>query len=404
MRALRSIVFWLHLVAGCAAGVVILTLAVTGALLAFERQITASVDTPAVMPIQSDSASQPRLESLLLTLASSGRGTPTEIVLHNSASSPVEARFGRELMYFLDPATAEIIGQPSEGLRTFFGSIERIHRSLGLGMQSAVGRGITGASNLAFLFMVISGMYLWLPKVFTSAGLKSRLLFRSGLRSRAREWNWHHVIGIWTSIPLFFIVLTGVIISYPWASNLLYTLTGSQPPAPGRLGDRGAGGNARGRGVHSSVTAQAADFRGIDAAVQEAKLQTSEWKSITVTVPQPQDKLINLSIDKSVGGQPEKAFQIVVNCQTGQVESKRLFSDNSTGRKFRAWARFLHTGEELGVFGQIVAAFACIGAVLLVWTGVSMALRRALARFELDRTALQTNPLGPGAEDDAATN
>jgi uncharacterized iron-regulated membrane protein len=385
MRTFRNIVFWLHLVGGCVAGVVILTMSVTGTLLAFERQITTLIDTPVVLQSQPGAVAETKLEPILAALQNSGRGVPSELVLHNSPNAPVEARFGRQATLFLNPWTAEIIGQPNESLRGFFGSVERIHRSLGLGMQNGMGRGIVAAANLAFLFMVVSGMYLWLPKVFSFAALRIRLLFRSGIKGRTREWNWHHVIGMWTSIPLFFIVLTGVIISYPWASNLLFTMTGSPVPTSGYQGERGPRGNGGSRGAQRGPGTndfQASNYRSIDELVQTAERQTPAWKSISVMVPQPQDRMLNLSIDKSVGGQPEKAFQMVINRQSGNAEAVKRFSDNSTGRKLRAWARFLHTGEEFGLFGQIIGAIACLGAILLVWTGISMALRRALARFE----------------------
>lgn len=398
MRNFRNIVFWLHLAGGCVAGVVILTMAVTGALLSFEHQITRWIEAPAVLESHPGTVADAKLEPILDALKNSGRGVPSEVVLHNSTKAPVEARFGRQAVLFLNPWTSEIIGQPSESARSFFASVERIHRSLGLGMQNAMGRGIVGAANLVFLLMVVSGMYLWLPKVFSFAALKMRLLFRAGTQGRTREWNWHHVFGIWTSIPLFFIVLTGVIMSYPWASNLLFTMTGSPVPASGFQGDRGPRGNGGNRGAqrdHEAINSQANDFRSIDELVQVAEQQTPAWKSISVTVPQLQDKVLNLSVDKSVGGQPEGAFQMVINRQSGNVEAVKRFSDNSTGRKLRAWSRFLHTGEELGLFGQIVGAIACLGAILLVWTGISMALRRALARFELTHEELQAGESKP---------
>ena len=34
------------------------------------------------------------------------------------------------------------------------------------------------------------------------------------------------------SLPLFLIVITGVIMSYAWANNLLYRMTGNPPPPP----------------------------------------------------------------------------------------------------------------------------------------------------------------------------
>jgi uncharacterized iron-regulated membrane protein len=396
MKAIRAIIFWLHLAIGCVAGLVILAMSITGVLLAFERQINGWADAPAVLQGPPDTTPQAPLDSLLADLKSNGRGIPSELVLHDSANSPVEARFGRERTLFLNPWTGEMIGQPSEATRAFFGTVERVHRSLGLGMQSAFGRGITGAANLAFLFMLVSGLYLWVPKVFNLTSLKRRLLFRRGLESRAREWNWHNVIGIWTVIPLFFIVLTGVIMSYPWASNLLYRVTGTQPPASGWRGERSPHANGPGRLAPDAEQAGSQfQYRTLDNLAQVAKQQIPGWKSITITIPAVQDRSLEISIDKSIGGQPEQASQLVINRQSGHVETIKRFSDNNAGRKLRAWARFLHTGEEFGVAGELIATIACLGAIMLVWTGLSMASRRLFAAKNsqtvlADRTAAPT--------------
>ena len=100
---------------------------------------------------------------------------------------------------------------------------------------------------------------------------------------------------------------------------------------------------------------------------------------MTVAVPESEDRTVNVSIDTSVGGQPEKASQLVVNRQSGQIVTVKRFSSSNLGSKLRAWARFTHTGEEFGLPGQVIAALACFGAMVLVWTGLSMAIRRALA-------------------------
>ncbi len=233
MKSAKKLFFWLHLFVGCVAGVVILAMSVTGAILAFERQIKANIDAPAVLQGKADTSQPLPIDSVLAVLQDNGQGMPTELVLHNQASAPIEARYGRSGTLFLNPWTAEIVGQPSEGTAHFFSSVELIHRSIGLGMQSKFGRGTTGAANFGFLFLLFSGAYLWLPRVFNSSSLRNRLLFRGSLRGKAREWNWHNVIGAWTFAPLVILVATGVIMSYPWASNLLYTATGTKPPAGG---------------------------------------------------------------------------------------------------------------------------------------------------------------------------
>ena len=60
--------------------------------------------------------------------------------------------------------------------------------------------------------------------------LKHSFLFNSRLRGKARDWNWHNVIGFWSSTVLVVLTLTAAVMSYPWANDLLYTLTGSEPP------------------------------------------------------------------------------------------------------------------------------------------------------------------------------
>lgn len=116
----------------------------------------------------------------------------------------------------------------------------------------------------------------------------------------------------------------------------------------------------------------------LDEMVQTAKQQVPEWKSITVEVPRGNGPTVTLSVDTSIGGQPEKAQQLVMNRTTGRADAVKVFSDNVVGRRLRAYARFVHTGEEFGIAGEAVAALASIGAVVLVWTGMSMALRRLL--------------------------
>ena len=394
MKAVRSVVFWLHLTLGCVAGLVILTMSVTGILLAYERQVNARADAPAVLERQTSTAGQAPVDTLLDKLKSGGQGMPTQLILHSSPTAPVEARYGREKTLFMNPWSGEVIGQPNESTREFFGTVERVHRSVGLGMRSAIGRGITGASNLAFLFMVLSGIYLWLPKVWSAPSLKARTVFRRGVKGRAREWNWHNVIGIWVAFPLLFIVASGVVMSYPWANNLLYTMTGSKPSANGNPRGEGPGtGNAPGRPANRGRDAgEAVAFVSLDTMVQAAKQQVPGWKSITMDVPRGDSRVLMLSVDTSFGGQPEKAQQVIMNRETGRVDAVKRFSDNPAGRRLRAYARFVHTGEEFGVAGETIAALASLGAVMLVWTGLSMALRRLMGMAS--DSAKISKPLG----------
>ena len=129
-----------------------------------------------------------------------------------------------------------------------------------------VGKAITGVSNLIFLFIVISGFYLWWPRTWTWTQFRQVIWFRGGLSSKARDFNWHHVIGYWSLVPLAVIVWSGVVIGYPWASDLTFRMAGEAPPrppqgGPQRPGERPGGPEGQrgpGPGGSTSTARQAA--------------------------------------------------------------------------------------------------------------------------------------------------
>jgi uncharacterized iron-regulated membrane protein len=70
---------------------------------------------------------------------------------------------------------------------------------------------------------------------------------------------------------------------------------------------------------------------------------------------------------------------LTLDAKTGEVTKWEPYAAASAGRQARSWMRFLHTGESLGIFGQIVAALASLGGSVLAVTGIALALRRFLA-------------------------
>jgi uncharacterized iron-regulated membrane protein len=65
-----------------------------------------------------------------------------------------------------------------------------------------------------------------------------------------------------------------------------------------------------------------------------------------------------------------------MNRGTREIERAEAFADLDSGRRFRTWLRFVHTGEYYGLAGQTVAGIASLGGVFLVYTGITLALRR----------------------------
>ena len=97
----------------------------------------------------------------------------------------------------------------------------------------------------------------------------------AGLSAKARDFNWHNVIGIWSAIPLAIVVAGAVPISYPWASNLVYRIVGETPPRPPAAASTGGAASA------AALRVVTVTSRGVDAAWAAAQAQIPGWRTMT---------------------------------------------------------------------------------------------------------------------------
>jgi len=241
---IRRIIFWAHLIAGVLAGVVILIMSFTGMCLAFESQLVNYAERSA-REIASPAADAKRLSyDVLLEKARVANPdvAPSGLMIRAEPTASVMVNFGREEALYLHPYTGDVLGHGSK-IRGVLQRIENWHRWLGATeSHRPTARAVTGACNFTFLFLAVSGVYLWWPRNWNAKALRSSVWFVGGLKGRAREWNWHNTIGLWCAPILIILTLTGVVMSYQWANNLVYRLTGNQPPP---LQAQRFGGNQR---------------------------------------------------------------------------------------------------------------------------------------------------------------
>src|SRR5918994_1705513 len=214
---LRKVVFWCHFIAGVTAGLVIFIMSFTGVILTYEPQIAEYAEWNArwVTPPSPDANPNAR---------------PASITVKSDRAASVIVNLGRENTVFVDPYSGSLLGGLS-ATHNFMHDVVDWHRWLGTeGEGRATGRAITGACNLAFFVLAVTGVYLWWPRSWSWRALKSSLLFNARLHGKGRDWNWHNVIGFWSSGVLVVLTLTAAVMPYQWANDLLYTLTGSEPP------------------------------------------------------------------------------------------------------------------------------------------------------------------------------
>ena len=401
MKAFRFLIFWLHLLTGVTVGTIVLIMSLTGVLLTYEKQITRWADARSLHGAP-PSANAPRLDvaTLVDRARQSSPGTPTAVTWRAGDAAPVEIAYGRERTLFLNAYTGAVLGEGAKGTRGFFRTVTNWHRWLGAeGPSRPLGKSITGLANLGFLFIVVSGLYLWWPRHWTPRTLRNVTFFRRGLRSKARDFNWHNVIGLWSWAPLVIVVASGVVISYPWASNLVYRAVGENPPPPARPpGTPGPAAGSRetsvpSRGGAAPGSGAMLQLNGLDSLAARARRRVPDWRSVTLTLPTKPDAPVTFAIDRGTGGEPQKRAELQLDRTTGAEVRWQPFSAGTPGRRLRSILRFAHTGEVLGIAGQTVAGIVSLGGVFLVYTGLALTLRRFVKwsrrrrRFGVERPA-----------------
>jgi uncharacterized iron-regulated membrane protein len=392
---LRKAFFWIHLTAGVVAGVVILVMSVTGALLAFQPQVLRLVERDVRELVPPVPRPEPLPPQALLAGALAARPDlrPASLTLDADPHVAATVAVGREGVLYVDPYTAAVRGEGSRAWRGFFRSVTDWHRWLAAsGDARETGKAVTGACNAAFLFLSMSGVYLWWPKQWTWRHLRPVVAFQGGLAGKARDFNWHNVIGLWCAPVIFFLTLTALMISYPAVGNAVYP---QQPPAAPARGEaappsrrdaapaRGDAGRpasvARGAQAGGEGRAEApmtpASFAGFDAAWTATRERMPSWTLAVLRVARPGAPL-TVSVTESSWRSPYGRSQLTFDTRKGEVVKWEAFGDHPWRRRARNAARWLHTGEILSWPGQLVAGLASLGGAFLVWTGLALAWRR----------------------------
>ena len=393
---MRSVLFWIHLTAGVVAGLVILLMSATGVLLTYEKQMLAWSDrTPAAAPPVADAPRLPVEELLAAVRAAEPSGAVTGVTVSVVDGAPALVTIGQRTIA-VNAYTGAVLGDASPQLRTSFRAVTAWHRWLGVeGPGRQVARAFTGWANLLFLVVILLGPILWIPRIWTGAQLRAVTFLRSDLRGKARDFNWHNVIGIWCVVPLILIVASALPMSFQWANAALYRMAGEAPPETGRgaqVSPRDGTGSdgRRGNGRRSERPVERADAASqtLNAMWQRAERHVEKWRSISMRLPNDPTAPVTFTIDRGTVGQPQLRSTLTIDRSTGDVSRSETFETQTLGRRLRTFARFAHTGEFFGIAGQTIAGLASAGAVVLTWTGVALALRRfsAWRKRRRDRT------------------
>ncbi len=363
-------------------GLVALTLCATGVLLTYKRQVERWLTEPEVVV---PAGARPLTLEEIVTRAQNHvpLSNNMQVVVSNAPDAAVAVRQGRRGLALLNPYTGELLEPQRPWVRDAFHFVTRFHRWFAVGDEARpAAKFIVGVANLALLFLVASGLYLWLPPIWRRHAFRFRTLFvRKPRSSRMRDYNWHHVLGIWAAGPLVVLIVTGSVFSFNWTGDVIYSVLGVERPQ--RSGPEPAGGG-RGRGRRGGQEPGSGQFPVVapagmltlDALADVAAGHAPDWRELAIGLPRPGQSRVTVLIDRGNGGQPTLRETVTLNRATGETIESVPHERLPAAQRIRGTIRFLHTGEYFGFVGQTVAGLASLAGVLMVWTGIALAWRR----------------------------
>ena len=152
--------------------------------------------------------------------------------------------------------------------------------------------------------------------------------------------------------------------SYSWANNLVYTLTGNEPPQQQQR-------------PPNAPNNREESFQPLPENLNEIWTKAenyTEWKSIGLRLPVNDSAVF--TIDEGKYRNKFGRSTLTLDAKTGEVAKWESYGEQNSGRQLRSWIRFSHTGESGGFIGQFIGFLACVGGAVLAWTGITLALRR----------------------------
>lgn len=378
---LRKSLFWIHLVAGLVCAIPLLVVAFTGVLLSVEPQVIDAVERDMLRVEVLPSSDPVALDSLVFAARRVRSGKVTAVTVVQGATQAAVVRFGKEGAVWVNPRTAEVQGT-NTSVHAAFAWLERIHRWLG---SREIGGKITGVSVLLCFLLSVTGMFLWWPRNLKAMG---QVVFpRRGLKGRARDWQWHNALGVLALPFLLVLSSTGAVFAWPWAEVAMFRALGSEPPkrgdAPAKAaeGKPGAGleveiSKRRRGGIDSAApkTLEASPRLPIQALLDTAMVRApAGWSSVTLRLSdRPGSGATVLFVQP--GQTPRLGTSVVLKSDGSFGEVKPPRKDLAF--RLRAILRPIHTGEQFGIPGQILMAFAAMSTLVLAWTGIAMSWRR----------------------------
>lgn len=347
---MRRFLIKVHLYVALIAGILILILGATGAIMAFEPELDHVLHWKYayVQP-------QPTPMPLAEIGAAVAKAYPGERIGGYTWSSSPNLSYqvalpGRQL--YVNPYTGAVLGERPGGM-DFLARVHQLHLRLLIRTPSDPGKTIMSWAGVAITFLALSGLYLWWPYM--------QIKVRRPLWSRRFWLDLHNAIGASSFAFLLILSVTGVMIGFEETTvPMFYRVTGTQPSLPPRT---------------YPAPPPGARPIGIDQAIAIARAAVPGAEPFQINVPPPRGAYqIRSHFPEDLTGGGRSA--VVIDQYTGKVLFAQASRTAPAGARIVIQNRAIHTGDIFGVPSKAVMSIMSLALVGQAISGAAIWWRR----------------------------
>lgn len=222
----RHIFLNIHLWIGLFTGIIVFIICVTGCIYAFQKEIKLAVYP--YYSVKNNGTKKLPLQQLLNSYEKQSKNKVLQIYdfTESNKSTILKTTNRDELFYsFIDPYSGKLLKEKALS-KDFFSIVLRIHRNLLL--EKEFGRKIIGWCVILFTMSLITGLFLWFPKIKkiikSKKVRKSKFTIKRASNLKRMAYDLHSVLGFYGSFILIISAITGLGWTFSWVDETLYRM------------------------------------------------------------------------------------------------------------------------------------------------------------------------------------
>ena len=379
-KKIRRIHLWLSVLLG----IIISILCLSGAALVFENEITEALNHDFYYVEKAETAPLPVGElakKVAATLPDSVSVTGISIPADPERAYQVNLSKPKRASVYIDPYTGEIKGNYERA--PFFTTMFRLHRWLLDSMKPDGGifwgKMIVGTSTLMFIFVLISGIVIWIPR--TARALKNSLKISVNKGWRRFWYDLHIAGGVYTFLFLLVMSLTGLTWSFGWYRTGFYQVFGVETKKEHLKGRAERGDSEKPNRKESKKQSPYSSWQEV---YEQLKTQNPGYRQITVS-----DGTATVSFNRL--GNQRAADRYSFNPENGEITGTTLYKGLDKSGKIRGWIFSVHVGSWGGMFTRILSFIAALIGGTLPLTGYYLWIKREVGRSRRKKTSKQSS-------------